>query len=319
MLLQTPDRRHGWPSSSPTPGCGRRSSCCWCWPGLVSVPKYLYEAAEIDRASWWRKFRTITFPYIRGLLLLALLFRTIEAFKLFDLPFLLTNGGPGTSTETIAVYLYRMAFQYFRDQRERGARLHPAVHRDRADQSLSLLRQPPRAGGLSDGGGVGGRSARPAGAGRSGPASSASSISSRCCGSSSPPSRPTTTRWRCRRSGCSRRPSRTSSRSSSAPTASAPKPQTPASACSSSTRSSSPAPACSLALDHRHARRLRLLALSAQGQRHLPVHHPVDPHDAGDRGDHPDLPDVPRRPSSPAPIPASSCSTPPSTCRSRSG
>src|SRR4051794_12867258 len=82
--------------------------------GLVSVPKYLYEAAEIDRATWWRRFRTITFPYIRGLLLLALLFRTIEAFKMFDLPFLLTQGGPGTSTETIAVFLYRVAFQYFR-------------------------------------------------------------------------------------------------------------------------------------------------------------------------------------------------------------
>jgi multiple sugar transport system permease protein len=82
--------------------------------GLVSVPKYLYEAAEIDRASWWRKFRTITFPYIKGLLLLALLFRTIEAFKLFDVVFLITNGGPGTSTETIAVYVYRLAFQYFR-------------------------------------------------------------------------------------------------------------------------------------------------------------------------------------------------------------
>ncbi|MFO1069989.1 MAG: sugar ABC transporter permease [Geminicoccaceae bacterium] len=82
--------------------------------GLVSVPKYLYEAAEIDRATWWRRFRTITFPYIKGLLLLALLFRTIEAFKLFDLPFLITNGGPGTSTETIAVYVYRMAFQYFK-------------------------------------------------------------------------------------------------------------------------------------------------------------------------------------------------------------
>lgn len=82
--------------------------------GLVSVPKYLYEAAEIDRASWWRRFWTITFPYIRGLLMLALLFRTIEAFKLFDVVFLLTDGGPGTSTETIAVYVYRLAFQYFK-------------------------------------------------------------------------------------------------------------------------------------------------------------------------------------------------------------
>jgi multiple sugar transport system permease protein len=82
--------------------------------GLVSVPKYLYEAAEIDRASWWRRFTTITFPYIRSLLLLALLFRTIEAFKLFDVVFLITEGGPGTSTETIAVFVYRVAFQYFK-------------------------------------------------------------------------------------------------------------------------------------------------------------------------------------------------------------
>ena len=82
--------------------------------GLVSVPAYLYEAAEVDRASWWRRFWTITFPYIRSLLLLALLFRTIEAFKIFDVVFLLTEGGPGTSTETIGVYVYRLAFQYFR-------------------------------------------------------------------------------------------------------------------------------------------------------------------------------------------------------------
>jgi multiple sugar transport system permease protein len=82
--------------------------------GLVSVPKYLYEAAEIDRASWWRRFRTITFPYIKGLLLLAILFRTIETFKLFDIVYIITAGGPGSSTETIAVYVYRMAFQFFR-------------------------------------------------------------------------------------------------------------------------------------------------------------------------------------------------------------
>jgi multiple sugar transport system permease protein len=82
--------------------------------GLVSVPKYLYEAAEIDRASWWRRFRTITFPYIKGLLLLAILFRTIETFKLFDIVYIITAGGPGSSTETIAVYVYRVAFQFFR-------------------------------------------------------------------------------------------------------------------------------------------------------------------------------------------------------------
>jgi multiple sugar transport system permease protein len=82
--------------------------------GLVSVPKYLYEAAAIDRVSAWRRFRTITFPYIRSLLLLALLFRTIETFKLFDTVYLLTEGGPGSSTETISVYVFRLAFQFFR-------------------------------------------------------------------------------------------------------------------------------------------------------------------------------------------------------------
>ena len=64
--------------------------------GLVSVPKYLYEAAAIDRVSAWRRFWSITFPYIRGLLMLALLFRTIEAFKLADLVILLTKGGNDT-------------------------------------------------------------------------------------------------------------------------------------------------------------------------------------------------------------------------------
>lgn len=78
--------------------------------GLVSVPKYLYEAAAIDRVPAWRRFWSITFPYVKGLLLLALLFRTIEAFKLFDLVFILTDGGQ--RTETIALYVYRQAIQF---------------------------------------------------------------------------------------------------------------------------------------------------------------------------------------------------------------
>ena len=75
--------------------------------GLVSVPKYLYEAAAIDRVSGWRQFWNITFPYIRGLLMLALLFRTIEAFKLADLVILLTKGG--NDTMTISYHLIRIA------------------------------------------------------------------------------------------------------------------------------------------------------------------------------------------------------------------
>ncbi len=75
--------------------------------GLVSVPKYLYEAASIDRVSAWRRFWTFTFPYIRGLLMLALLFRTIEAFKLADLVILLTKGG--NDTMTISYHVIRIA------------------------------------------------------------------------------------------------------------------------------------------------------------------------------------------------------------------
>lgn len=82
--------------------------------GLVSVPDYLYEAAQVDRASPWKRFKTITFPYVKGLILLALLFRTIETFKTFELVYLITAGGPGSATETIAVYAYRLGFQNFR-------------------------------------------------------------------------------------------------------------------------------------------------------------------------------------------------------------
>ena len=78
--------------------------------GLSAIPQYLYEAAEIDRASWWFKFRRITLPLVTPLILIALIFRTMEAFKMFDIAFLMTGGGPGTSTELIAINLYRLAF-----------------------------------------------------------------------------------------------------------------------------------------------------------------------------------------------------------------
>jgi len=79
--------------------------------GLSAIPKYLYEAAEIDRASAWFKFRHITFPLVAPLLLIALLFRTMDAFKLFDLVYIVTDGGPGTATETVSMNLYRQAFR----------------------------------------------------------------------------------------------------------------------------------------------------------------------------------------------------------------
>ena len=81
--------------------------------GLSAIPKELYEAAEVDRASAWFRFRHITLPLISPLLLIGLLFRTMDAFKMFDLAWGLTQGGPGTATSTISIALYRMAFQNF--------------------------------------------------------------------------------------------------------------------------------------------------------------------------------------------------------------
>jgi len=81
--------------------------------GLLSVPSYLREMAWIDRAGWWLTFRQVLLPHLKPLLALALLLRTMEAFKLFDTIFVMTRGGPGTATETLAISLYRVGFQYF--------------------------------------------------------------------------------------------------------------------------------------------------------------------------------------------------------------
>jgi len=81
--------------------------------GLGSVPKDLCEAAEIDRARSWDRFRTVIFPSLRGVLLMAVLFRIIESFNAFDLVFTITNGGPGTSTETLSTEIYGDAFVLF--------------------------------------------------------------------------------------------------------------------------------------------------------------------------------------------------------------
>jgi len=77
----------------------------------LGIPVYLYEAAAIDRASSWFQFWRITLPQVAPLLLIAVLFRTIEAIKSFDLVMGMTGGGPGGQTELIAINLYRQAFQ----------------------------------------------------------------------------------------------------------------------------------------------------------------------------------------------------------------
>ncbi|MCY4402615.1 MAG: sugar ABC transporter permease [Candidatus Poribacteria bacterium] len=82
--------------------------------GLSAVPKSLYEAADVDRASTWFKFRWITLPLVSPLLLIALLFRTMDAFKMFDIVYVLTReGGPGRVTETVSMNLYRLAFRNY--------------------------------------------------------------------------------------------------------------------------------------------------------------------------------------------------------------
>jgi len=77
--------------------------------GLSAIPKYLYEAAEIDRASWWFKFTRITLPMVYPLLLVALIFRTMEAFKIFDLPMGITGRG-AMAPPLLSMYLYNTAF-----------------------------------------------------------------------------------------------------------------------------------------------------------------------------------------------------------------
>ena len=82
-----------------------------CLAGLRSIPDYIYEAAEVDRASKWRQFWSITLPMALPFIMLAVLFRGIENFKMFDLINLLTSGGPGSTTEVASITLKREAFE----------------------------------------------------------------------------------------------------------------------------------------------------------------------------------------------------------------
>jgi multiple sugar transport system permease protein len=85
-----------------------------CLAGLRSIPDSIYEAAECDRASAWRQFWTITVPMVLPFLMLAVLFRGIENFKMFDLVVQLTGGGPGNTTTLTAIDLKREAFERWR-------------------------------------------------------------------------------------------------------------------------------------------------------------------------------------------------------------
>lgn len=79
--------------------------------GLQEIPEELYEAADIDGASRWEKFRYITMPSLKGVTAVVVLLQTIASFKLFGQTFLITNGGPGTDTTPLVHYIYQIAFR----------------------------------------------------------------------------------------------------------------------------------------------------------------------------------------------------------------
>lgn len=78
--------------------------------GLQNIPESIYEAAAIDGAGRWQRFFRVTLPMLKPAILVALLFRTLDAFRVFDLIYVLTNGGPGGATETLSLYSYKTMF-----------------------------------------------------------------------------------------------------------------------------------------------------------------------------------------------------------------
>ena len=78
--------------------------------GLQVIPNTLYESSSLDGANKFRQFRHITLPLLKPSILVALLFRTLDAFRVFDLIYVLTGGGPGGTTESISIYAYKVMF-----------------------------------------------------------------------------------------------------------------------------------------------------------------------------------------------------------------
>ncbi len=81
--------------------------------GMMSLPRDPFEAAAIEGASSWQMFWRITIPLLQPIILVAILIRLIDAFKLFDTIFVITEGGPGLSTETTSMFVYYKAFKHF--------------------------------------------------------------------------------------------------------------------------------------------------------------------------------------------------------------
>jgi glycerol transport system permease protein len=90
-----------------------------CYAGIQAIPEEYYMAAKIDRASPWKTFRYVTLPNLRGVLIIAVLLRLMDSFKIYAEPFVLTGGGPGSATTFLSTYTSRMAIGGF--QMGRGA------------------------------------------------------------------------------------------------------------------------------------------------------------------------------------------------------
>jgi trehalose/maltose transport system permease protein len=79
--------------------------------GMTAIPRELFQAARLDGAGAWQVFARITLPLLTPVILVVLLFRTLDAFRIFDAVYVLTGGGPANTTETLSIYAYKVLFQ----------------------------------------------------------------------------------------------------------------------------------------------------------------------------------------------------------------
>lgn len=122
LLLSVGLPQVGWFSSAATALPTLVMVNVWQWgpflmllilAGLLSVPREHYEAAELDGARWYHVARHIELPALRNVVLIGLVFRIIDNFRLFDVVYAATKGGPGDATEVASMYTFRQMFQFF--------------------------------------------------------------------------------------------------------------------------------------------------------------------------------------------------------------
>jgi multiple sugar transport system permease protein len=121
LLGQTGPNQPLWLSSPPLAMIATASVDIWQWTpfvylvlfaGFQTVPSESVEAAQVDGATNWTQFRHIELPYLRPLLLLVLFFRIADVIRVFDHVYVLTGGGPGTTTQFLSLYIYRIGFKF---------------------------------------------------------------------------------------------------------------------------------------------------------------------------------------------------------------